>query len=594
MLFCSFCNKDVKAGAVCSGCSRLCRVVCRCKACNDGTPVTHRTWQGTVKNERKIRYVTLALPNVKIARGRLTSAACLSVRSGRTRKREQALLNETAAAAAFPNAPPTFQADMANISLEQQAILLDVIKDRKDLMPSTQHAAKLAGVAGYVGSSSKANAAALQRTGSLVTTSPAAAAAFKQARTRTPQETSKLREAAAAALDTISLITSSSSDEDIKKPPPPPPHPDVVSLITSSSSDDDYSSDDGSGAVPAAPVKKYNLIRSSSSSSGDELLAPLLPKPAAAAAAAAAATVPAAATAPPPEPPVLAHADFILGRALVVLREKSAISPSLLSELTNLNESMISTRIATSNGIFSTINNKYPQLAALTMHAFFECNVSTVDSIDIKHARRILDIIMPYIDYEKKASTASSLTLTPAVAPAPVPVALAPVPVALAPAAAPAPAVAPAPALAPAVAAAPAPAVAPALAPALAVAAAPAVALALAPPVALPAAVAVVPPLPSPGVARRSQRKKRPPPSATDSLPTDTELRKAIKLADGPIKLAVGQPVQALFRGQAWAYATVAAVHDDGSYTVDWDDGEPTDREQPAENVKLRTSMLTR
>ena len=51
--------------------------------------------------------------------------------------------------------------------------------------------------------------------------------------------------------------------------------------------------------------------------------------------------------------------------------------------------------------------------------------------------------------------------------------------------------------------------------------------------------------------------------------------------------------MQALFRGEAYAYATIAAVRADGqSYTVDWDDGEAEDREQPLANIKPRTTTV--
>lgn len=462
---------------------------------------------------------------------------------------------ETNAAKNFPNAPVTFQNDMANISLDQQAILLNQISDREELRPSTEHAAKLAGVAGYAPARTKGNAAALQRTGSLVTTSPAAAAALKNARTRTPQQTAQLRVAAGAAASNhvaspqyIELLDSSSDDEELLKPPTPPPG--YIELLDSSTDDD---TDDDAGlmpAAPAAPVKRELIRLPSSSSDDEELLKPLLPQ---FLSAAAAGSVPSAATAaaPPPPPPATAHADFILGRAIFMLRgQPRGINLEQAAELGKLIDVLTTVRVDTSNGIFdSPAAWQYPQLAAVTTNAFLECPAATLEDMSATDARGIIDTIMPYVEYEQRK----------ALGPAP------PTSLSLAPG--PAPAV---------------PAAVPTAAQVVGLAVAPAPALAVAPaPILTLAAV------------RTSKRKKRAPPPATESLPTDTTLRKRMKLANPPA-LTVGQPVQALFRGQAWAYATIATVHADGQYTVDWDDGESSDREHPVQHIKPRNaSALT-
>ena len=173
---------------------------------------------------------------------------CLScLRSGRAKKLELRAEVESAAIKNFPSAPPQFQADMAGVSLEQQAFLLPHIEDRKDLMPSPAHSAKIAGVTGYEAppaAPSKGNAAALQRTGSLVTTSPAAAAVLKQARTRTPQQMADLRAAAAkeAPVAKKTFISLVNADED-EAEKPAPPH-ETISLVTS---DEENRPDDSKG-----------------------------------------------------------------------------------------------------------------------------------------------------------------------------------------------------------------------------------------------------------------------------------------------------------------------------------------------------------
>jgi hypothetical protein len=69
----------------------------------------------------------------------------------------------------------------------------------------------------------------------------------------------------------------------------------------------------------------------------------------------------------------------------------------------------------------------------------------------------------------------------------------------------------------------------------------------------------------------------------TDSLPTDAQLRRL-----KPAPLTVGDAVQALFHGEAWAYATINAITDDGWAVIDWDDGETDDRWHALATLKRR------